>query len=220
MHSPNSLETRYRIALAVGQIGLWNWDAATGLLSFDDRTREIFGLASEPQMTLPDMERLVHPDDRDTRQASWRRARRSHRQWRTRRRVPPDPTDERRCRTGWRRRPRSTFVNGARVAPSASCAMSPSGAATEAIFAGIVAIAADAIITIDDAAAHHAVQRRRRTDVRLCARRSARPIRRNAAAGAVIARATRRHVGEFGRFRHLGPHHGRAIGDPRPAQEW
>ena len=68
------LETRYRLALEAGQIGVWTWDAASGVIHWDDRAREIAGLSPGVQATGREFESLVHPEDRAERRAVWTRA--------------------------------------------------------------------------------------------------------------------------------------------------
>jgi PAS domain S-box-containing protein len=55
---------------------------------------------------------------------------------------------------------------------------------SEAKFAGMIAIASDAIISVDETVHDHAVQPRRRVDLRVCAGGSAGPAAGHAAAGA------------------------------------
>ena len=59
-----SAELRLRQALDAAHLGTWNWDAATGLLDFDERGAELFGL--EPHVPVPRdalRARLVHEQD-------------------------------------------------------------------------------------------------------------------------------------------------------------
>ncbi len=74
MNQPTSLETRYRIALEAGQIGIWSWNARTGLVEFDDRGREIIGLAGADPIRLDEIAHFIHPDDRASRRSAWARA--------------------------------------------------------------------------------------------------------------------------------------------------
>jgi signal transduction histidine kinase len=62
--SPFERQVRLELALAIGEIGIWSWDLATGTGDIDRRGAEIVGL--EPGF-LPDIaaaqRRQVHPDD-------------------------------------------------------------------------------------------------------------------------------------------------------------
>lgn len=62
--SPVEGQVRLELALAIGEIGVWTWDLATGTGDIDRRGAEIVGL--EPGF-LPDIaaaqQRRVHPDD-------------------------------------------------------------------------------------------------------------------------------------------------------------
>ncbi|MEQ1611326.1 MAG: PAS domain S-box protein, partial [Hyphomicrobiaceae bacterium] len=146
---PVSLETRYRIALEAGQIGSWAWDAATGLIDLDERACEIIGVEPPAKRALHEIEQIVHPQDRAARQARWAQA------------LDPTGTGEfiveyRLIQPGTGQQ-RWVAVH-AKVDFTAGIAHRALGVVrdvterrrAEAIFAGIVSIAADAIITIDD----------------------------------------------------------------------
>jgi PAS domain S-box-containing protein len=53
------------LALEAAQLGSWQWDAATDMVSFSERAAAIFGIEPGPQMTWTRMRDLLHPDDRD-----------------------------------------------------------------------------------------------------------------------------------------------------------
>ncbi len=54
---------RYRLALSAAEMGDWSWDAATDLMSFSDRAREIFGFAPGEEVTRTRLRSFCHPDD-------------------------------------------------------------------------------------------------------------------------------------------------------------
>jgi PAS domain S-box-containing protein len=56
-------EERLRVALAAGQLGDWDWDAATDIVTFSDQAAALFGIAPGPVMTWNAMQKLIQPDD-------------------------------------------------------------------------------------------------------------------------------------------------------------
>jgi len=59
-------ESRLSLALDAGGIGTWEWDRATGRLTWDARQLELFGLSPETfDGTVEAFLRLVHPEDRE-----------------------------------------------------------------------------------------------------------------------------------------------------------
>jgi PAS domain S-box-containing protein len=58
-------EQRRRLELAVEATGLgfWEWDVATGRLTWSDRNRALFGLAADAPVTIARYMQLVHPED-------------------------------------------------------------------------------------------------------------------------------------------------------------
>jgi PAS domain S-box-containing protein len=74
-------EERERLALAVdaGRLGIWEWNLATKVRSWDGHHAELLGLPAETK-SLPaeDFLRLVHPDDRADLEAAYERAIRGH----------------------------------------------------------------------------------------------------------------------------------------------
>jgi PAS domain S-box-containing protein len=59
-HSQNRLAT----ALEIAALGIWEYDLPSGLFSYDERCREVFGLAADDATTGDTVLALVHPDDR------------------------------------------------------------------------------------------------------------------------------------------------------------
>ncbi len=58
-------EARLRLALSAGQMGVWDWDAETGRLYWDDTQRALFGLSPNEPITLERFLSLLHPEDRE-----------------------------------------------------------------------------------------------------------------------------------------------------------
>ena len=54
---------RHRLALAAANMGDWQWDAATDLMSFSPRAREIFGFREGETMTRARLRSFVDQDD-------------------------------------------------------------------------------------------------------------------------------------------------------------
>jgi len=55
-------------------LGLWEWDVRTGAMTWNDRNRELFGIAHKDPLTIQDYAELVHPDDREIVGAAYREA--------------------------------------------------------------------------------------------------------------------------------------------------
>ncbi len=59
-------ESRLSLALEAGGIGTWEWDSATGRLTWDARQLELFGLTPDSfDQSIETFLKLVHPEDRD-----------------------------------------------------------------------------------------------------------------------------------------------------------
>ena len=57
-------ESRLRLALRGGQLGLWDWDVPSGRVTFNERWAEILGFTlAEVAPNVSSWENLVHPDD-------------------------------------------------------------------------------------------------------------------------------------------------------------
>ena len=54
-----------KLALDASQLGEWQWDAASDVVTFSDRASEIFGLPPGPYMTWTHMRDLLHEEDRE-----------------------------------------------------------------------------------------------------------------------------------------------------------
>lgn len=149
MNTPKSLETRYRIALEAGQIGSWVWDAVSGLIELDERACEIVGVDGVTTLDTRQVEEIVHPQDRKVRRARWAQA------------LDPagggDLLVEYRLIqpiTGVQKwvaaHAKVEFQDGVPHRAIGVVRDVTERRRAEAIFAGIVSIAADAIITVDD----------------------------------------------------------------------
>lgn len=57
-------EARLRMAIEAGRLGAWSFDVPTRTVTWDARTREMFGVAKTGPMAVEDFLRLIHPDDR------------------------------------------------------------------------------------------------------------------------------------------------------------
>ncbi|HLL82954.1 MAG TPA: PAS domain-containing protein, partial [Longimicrobium sp.] len=59
------LEERLRLALEAADVGIYDWDLASTALNWDVRTRRIFGVPEEGEVTFGDFSARLHPDDRE-----------------------------------------------------------------------------------------------------------------------------------------------------------
>ena len=56
-------EARYRLAVDAARLGTWAWDVHTDIATFDDRVRELLGLADENARSRASIiESGIHPD--------------------------------------------------------------------------------------------------------------------------------------------------------------
>ena len=51
--------------LAVGRVGTWNWDLATGALEWSSQAKAMFGLPEAAEVTHESFLAMLHPDDRE-----------------------------------------------------------------------------------------------------------------------------------------------------------
>ncbi len=58
-------EDRLRLALASADTGTWDWDLATGTLTWDQRMRELWGLAADDAITVDTYLSGLHAQDRE-----------------------------------------------------------------------------------------------------------------------------------------------------------
>lgn len=59
------LEERLRLALEAADVGIYDWDPAGTLINWDSRTRRIFGIDEEDEVSYEVFVERIHPDDRD-----------------------------------------------------------------------------------------------------------------------------------------------------------
>jgi PAS domain S-box-containing protein len=63
-----------RLAAQGSQMGLWHWNEVTKELFWDARTREMFGVPVDGEVTLETFYRALHPDDLEGVTMAWRHA--------------------------------------------------------------------------------------------------------------------------------------------------
>jgi len=59
------LEERLRLAVEAADVGIYDWDTVSSALSWDGRTRRIFGVPEEGEVTFEHFNERLHPDDRE-----------------------------------------------------------------------------------------------------------------------------------------------------------
>jgi PAS domain S-box-containing protein len=64
-HSLRESEDRLRVALASAETGAWDWDLVAGVLTWDARMRELWGLAPEDPVSFDVFASALNPLDRD-----------------------------------------------------------------------------------------------------------------------------------------------------------
>jgi PAS domain S-box-containing protein len=57
-------EERLALALKVSNMGMWEWDIASGALHWSDELKRLFGLKPKDGITFEKYQSLLHPDDR------------------------------------------------------------------------------------------------------------------------------------------------------------
>ncbi|HVG49887.1 MAG TPA: PAS domain S-box protein [Rubellimicrobium sp.] len=65
---------RLKLATEAAEIGIWDWELGTGVMTYSDLARSISGLPAEGEITIEDVRRTVHPDDYPH---TWAQARRA-----------------------------------------------------------------------------------------------------------------------------------------------
>jgi PAS domain S-box-containing protein len=142
------LDSHYRAACAAGGIGVWTWDVPSGALVYDAVALSIIGLPPDTISTREQFESLIHPQDRPRFQESLVRA------------LDPDGSgdlwlEQRMIRPGngvefWiTAKGKVSFSNGVPQQGVGIIRDVTERRRSEARFAGIVSIAADAIISIN-----------------------------------------------------------------------
>ena len=65
-NDPNrDVAARLQLALSAGELGDWSWDLATDRMTMGQRTAECFGLSDATGVTWSQLQKFVHPGDRD-----------------------------------------------------------------------------------------------------------------------------------------------------------
>jgi PAS domain S-box-containing protein len=145
-----ALDSQYRIACAAGGIGVWTWDIASGALVYDAVALGIVGLPPDAVSTREQFESLIHPQDRPRFQESLGRALDPHGSgelWLEQRMIKPGNGVE-----FWiTAKGKISFSNGVPQQGVGIIRDVTERRRSEARFAGIVSIAADAIISINAA---------------------------------------------------------------------
>jgi PAS domain S-box-containing protein len=67
-------EERLRLASQAADIGMWHWDLVKGEMTFDAKSRELFGFPPDSRPTHQEAKGRVHPDDRERVDSAVRRA--------------------------------------------------------------------------------------------------------------------------------------------------
>jgi len=67
-------EERLRLAAEGSELGLWEWDEETQEVTWDGRTREMFGAPADGKISLDMFYRALHPNDLERVKTSWRKA--------------------------------------------------------------------------------------------------------------------------------------------------
>jgi PAS domain S-box-containing protein len=65
---------RLEAAVEATGIGLWEWDVRSGELTWNDRNRELLGVAHDRPLTIQDYPGVVHPDDLELVRTAYREA--------------------------------------------------------------------------------------------------------------------------------------------------
>ena len=63
-----------RLAAEGSHLGVWYWDEATKVFSWDGATREMFGVAPDAEITLESFYETLHPNDLERLKQTWRHA--------------------------------------------------------------------------------------------------------------------------------------------------
>jgi PAS domain S-box-containing protein len=56
-------EARLRLALAAADLGIWDWDVASGRMVYSARAKEICGFAPDEEVTIDLVRSVTHPED-------------------------------------------------------------------------------------------------------------------------------------------------------------
>jgi PAS domain S-box-containing protein len=156
MQGEPDIEHQYAVALRAGRIGMWAWDEGVETLILDERAREIAGLAPVVRLTVEGFARLIDERERQGFATAWAAALDRSGPGRIdvecRLVRPADRSTISIALQGEADRPASGPARLVGILRDVSEARRAADASrrSEALFAGIVAIAADAIISIDE----------------------------------------------------------------------
>lgn len=59
----NESELKLRLALRAADIGIWDWDIATGIMNYSARARSICGFRPDEELTIKKVRAVTHPED-------------------------------------------------------------------------------------------------------------------------------------------------------------
>ena len=68
------MQTRTQLALEAAGLGMWTWDIATDVLEWDNRTAHTWRLPPGAAPTMSAIDALIHPEDREFKQKALRHA--------------------------------------------------------------------------------------------------------------------------------------------------
>ncbi len=154
------MEQRNKLALEAAELGVWTWDTATDLFDWDEQAAKTWGLRAGTRPTMAALDTLIHPDDLAAKREALRRALEPHGggMYRAEYRIqpadgPPDGTWERRVvslgKTEFADDSPVRVIGIVRDVTKSRIA-EDAIRRSEARLAGILSIAADAIISIDE----------------------------------------------------------------------
>lgn len=66
------------LAMASGNLGDWNWDAGTDLITLSPRTSELYGVPRTPDLTRSEMRKLLHGEDQERARLALQRSMETH----------------------------------------------------------------------------------------------------------------------------------------------
>jgi PAS domain S-box-containing protein len=64
----------FRLAAEGSHLGVWHWDEAAKMLTWDGATRDMFGVSADGEITINTFYKALHPDDAERVKQTWRRA--------------------------------------------------------------------------------------------------------------------------------------------------
>src|SRR5262245_31523747 len=67
-------EEKLRLAIEAADLGLWDYDVASGALTWNARLKDLWGLPRDAEVTYEIYQQGIHPDERDDVGAAYRAA--------------------------------------------------------------------------------------------------------------------------------------------------